>query len=425
MTCPESTKVPTTCNLACKRRVLFTLPRSFSPADCLPMRLLTHADDARWIVSTIVRKTANRAVDRWGCVRLHSDVMRRIMRSATQPAVVKSLEAGGVIEVAPYCAGIKAMGYRLAKRFLGDRSVQVPATDVRLIERIEREHQRHVDEQRSRWQPIHHALDQEQRALTITDDAERILNALPEETRDKVRLCQDVLVDRIQRRELPFSVGRTGRCFNGLTGLKSELRKAVRLSGEPMGSVDLRNAQPALLSMLLRTEFPPNGVKRRSTYKHALPLPPSLPPACLSLLPAPDADSFAKSTSDGRLYELLMSACGLERDAVKLGFLRDVLAPRWLYPSPVANAFRKEFPTVARIIRTVNRDDHATLIRLLQRAESWLVIEQVAPRLLGRVRIVTLHDAIFSQQRDVREVTDGFCEAFKELGFEMALQVEG
>ena len=104
---------------------------------------------------------------------------------------------------------------------------------------------------------------------------------------------------------------------------------------------------------------------------------------------------------------------------------RDVLAKRGRYPSVVETAFRAAFPTVLRIIRAVNRDDHGELIRLLQRAESWLVIEQVAPRLLGRVRIVTLHDAIYSKRRDASKVADAFREVLEELGFEMALQCEG
>jgi len=117
-----------------------------------------------------------------------------------------------------------------------------------------------------------------------------------------------------------------------------------------------------------------------------------------------------------------MADTGLARDAVKLAILRDVLAKRGRYPSAVESAFRAAFPTVYRIIRAVNRDDHGELIRLLQRAESWLVIEQVAPRLIGKVPIVTLHDAVFSRRRDVREVAAGFRKVFDELGFEMALE---
>ena len=402
------------------RRVLFTLPRSFAPADCLPIRLLTRADDARWLVSTILRKTAYRDVDRWGCVRLHTGVLRRIMYSPTQAAVVKALVAGGAIETAPHCAGIKAMGYRLTRQYLGDRSIQVAATDPRLIDRIDREHKRHADEQRSRWLPIHYALDQEQQAVTITDDAEGILDELPEHT----RLCQHVLVSRIQRQELPFSVSRTGRCFNCVTGLKRNLRTAVRLAGVPMGSVDIRCAQPGLLAAMLRPEFPQNGVKKLSTYKHAPCPPPSLPSAALAMLPSSDADVFSVLASSGTLYEALMAASGLDRDSVKLGFLRDCLAKRGRYPSVVEDAFRAEFPTVHRIIREINRLDHGDLIRMLQRAESWLVISQVAPRLVERLPIVTLHDAVYSAVHDLGHVEAVFQETLANMGWRLSLKME-
>ena len=34
----------------------FVLPRSFHPTDYLPLRLATRADDARWLISAIVRQ---------------------------------------------------------------------------------------------------------------------------------------------------------------------------------------------------------------------------------------------------------------------------------------------------------------------------------------------------------------------------------
>ena len=40
----------------------FDLPRSFDPCDFLPSRLLTRADDARWLISTIIRRTAARDI---------------------------------------------------------------------------------------------------------------------------------------------------------------------------------------------------------------------------------------------------------------------------------------------------------------------------------------------------------------------------
>ena len=41
-------------------RYYFDLPSRFDPLEFLPKRLETRADDARWLVSTIVRKMASR-----------------------------------------------------------------------------------------------------------------------------------------------------------------------------------------------------------------------------------------------------------------------------------------------------------------------------------------------------------------------------
>ena len=300
----------------------------------------------------------------WGCVRLHSDVLRRVMCSQTQPAVVKALEAGGAIETAPYHAGVKAKGYRLAKRFLGDRCVRVPATDPRLLERIEAERLSQQQDHRMRWKPIHYLLDDEQRHVTVTTDADEILEGLPDHT----RLCQDVLLTNIRHRQFPFSVSSTGRVFNAITGIKRDLRPTLRLDGEVMGSVDIRCAQPALLAMMLMSNYPPTWLKRPSTYKHTLVRSLSLHSAPrLHFRPAADPAPFAALASSGALYEWLVSDTGLERDAVKLAVLRDVFAKKGRYPSSVESAFREAFPSVYAFIRQVNREDHAALIRLLQR----------------------------------------------------------
>ena len=76
------------------------------------------------------------------------------------------------------------------------------------------------------------------------------------------------------------------------------------------------------------------------------------------------------------------------------------------------------------MIRRINRDDHGTLIRLLQRAESWLVIEHVAPRLLGRVPVMTLHDAIYCRCADLPKVEAAFRDAMADLDIQLALKIE-
>jgi hypothetical protein len=115
----------------------FDLPASFNPGDFLSGGLLLRADDARWLVNTILRKMANRDMDPWGYVRLHSSILRRVMDSHTMGDVIRALE-NGAIQTAPYYTGVKARGFRLAKRYLGDRSVQVACVDPRLCRRLER-----------------------------------------------------------------------------------------------------------------------------------------------------------------------------------------------------------------------------------------------------------------------------------------------
>jgi len=410
-------------------RYTFDLPASFDPTEFLPGRLMLQADAARWLMSTILRKTANRDTDVWGLVRLDSRILRRVMGRESS-AIIRALKCGA-IESAPHCANVKTKGYRLQKRYLGDRCVRMPCVDPHLLARLDAERRRlDAQDTRSCWLPIHHALDAEQRALSIdAPAADAILAGLPAHT----RLCQDVLVGDLRRRDFRFSVGSTGRVFNALTGLKRELREAVRLASEPMGSVDIACAQPGLLALEMTRGLPPNGPKGRATYKvhrsgaASAPAPCASPaPASAGLPPAPSPalDSFASLVLSGALYEVLAERTGLSRDLVKHRFLVDVLAKRGRYPSRVEDVFRREFPEVYRFVRRVNRRDHGELIRRLQGLESWLVVEQVAPLLVGRVPCITLHDAIYSGRSALDTVEEAFEEVFDAIGFRLTLKRE-
>ncbi|MBI3461848.1 MAG: hypothetical protein HY000_02145, partial [Planctomycetes bacterium] len=390
----------------------FVLPASFQPADFLAGQLAVRADDARWLISTIVRKTANRDTDIWGCVRLSSKILRRVMDSHSSAQVILALKRGGAIELAPYCVGAMPMGFRLAGRYLGDRCIRIPAVDPRLIDRISRERERlKTLEQRERWQQVHYDLCEGQRHITIMADADKLVDSLPEHT----RLCQDVLVSNIRSKNYQFCVGSTGRVFNAITGLKRELRTTLRIDGQPVGSVDIACAQPALLAFLLDPNTPTIGPKHRPTYKLLPRCSPLLSPSAFlpSALPVvgPDFAVFRTSVSSGTFYDLLSDRSGLPRPIVKLRFLVDVLAKRGRYRSAVESLFREMFPSVYRAVRLINASDHGNLIRLLQRAESWLVVEQIAPRLLAnQIAIATLHDAIFSADQSVDDVHSAFVE---------------
>jgi len=238
----------------------FTLPATFNPMEFLPEPLEMRADDARWLVSQIVHKVASRDLDEWGMARLDSRVNSRVMHKNTVPAVIKALENGAIEVDHQYSTGHFCKGYRLNKRFLGVPSVRRCPVNPDFIARVERERQRMADAERGQWLAVHSDLEAEQRHLTIiSGDAYDIVNDLPDDVRDRCRLGQSVLIDRLIRHEHYFSPSPlTGRVFNDITGLKRELRAALRLHGEPLGHVDIRCAQPALLALWMSGKIPPN-----------------------------------------------------------------------------------------------------------------------------------------------------------------------
>ena len=253
-----------------------TDPRRFSREEYVPP---LKADAARWLVSTVVGKTAAQDVDTHGFAVLYSPILRRMMgRDYAQ--TVGALLAAGVVQRCAYHEG-KSMGYRLRDDLLAQRPKWVSVTNPMMRARIERERERYQAEQAARWLPIHDRLNEAQQALSILPDAHDAV----EQLRRKSQLCQRVHVDRLARGELPMTIASTQRVFNGLSGLQSDLRQYVRLAGAPIGCVDIANSQPAILANLLTNGIPPQGGKglHNIASTPAVLCSPSLPPAPLSL----------------------------------------------------------------------------------------------------------------------------------------------
>ena len=134
---------------------------------------------------------------------------------------------------------------------------------------------------------------------------------------------------------------------------------------------------------------------------------------------------YESLAANGQLYEHLMAQIGMSRPEVKKRLLRDVFGKRGHYPSQLEQAFREDFPGVHRFIRWFNRDDHAALLRELQRVESDLVIHRVGRRLrdMGCTGCVSLHDAAYSTQRDIHLIEQAFRDECDAMGIRLKLDV--
>lgn len=405
----------------------FTLPAALDFSD-LPPRDRQLADEEMFFASTVLRKTVYRKTDDDGYARLSTNHLRSVVRRRTLPAAISDLERRDAIEVdQSYWPGHYSRGYRLTERQLRSGHVRIRPSSPGLVKRLCRFQDDITAIQAERRKPIHDALHaiQLESLHIVKGDAERILRGLE----PAAKLCQGILVENLLTRRLGNSVGRTGRWFNGITGLKRELRNALRLAGEAVGAMDIRCAQPGLLGMQVNLLLPPVGVMyKRPTYKVLLPA--YLHPASLEVLAAAlvreqlSCKRFVELVSSGEFYEELALQCGLSVPDAKHQFIVYVLAPKGNYPNDVRRTFADSYPGVAAFVEAVNRPDYRTMIRLLQQLESWLVIETVAPRLVEKIPIVTLHDAIYGRASDVPQIEQAFKETFDSLGYRLALRPE-
>ena len=403
----------------------FALPESFDPEEFLTSpKLWRRQDDARYFISLILTKTATRDVDERGLVRLHAKHLQNVMYQESYSKVIAALRLGGAVERFPYQVGEKSFGFRLSARFVGDKHVRVPATDRRLIARLDAFHAQAAVERDSRMKPVHRLLEERQTGLQIHgNEARRILAELPSSCNPFD--VQGTLISDIERGEFHCNVGRYGRFTNNITSLKRELRDSLHVEGERLASVDIACAQPALLGKIIasattagheptgRGDGRKGGKQSKGKYD-------------------PSVRDFMSLVQSGEFYDFMVErlwGSGISREEFKRRFLCDVLAKKGRYPSEVESVFRELFPAVYHFIRAENRNgrEHANLIRRLQGEEASFVIETVAADLVQRHRsmlVVTLHDAIFTTLDEVPNVVQAFHRGFERSGFPMSLKIK-
>lgn len=397
-------------------------PVSFEPHVCLPAKLHHRCDDARYLVGLILRKLAVGDTDH-GAVLLSAKFLGNVIAKDDAKAVIDSLIEREAITRDYYRPGERCFGYRLHDRFKGDSHCRVPLTDRRLCRALSRWHSEYRAREEAKFEPVHKHLRDLQWQLAIDrDQAQAALDALPGPQR--AFDLQSILVRDLERHRMHFSLGQYGRVANSITGLSRSVRPALRHKGEPLVCLDLKNAQPAFVASAVRD-------RTRTTTKPCIYDSENCPPDGSA-----STELYCKLTQEGRWYEYLRKSCGeatFSRDDIKKRFLTDVLACRpvnkrgKLYPSLVRSTFEAAFPEVWAFIRETNKKDHATLIRALQRAESSLVIGSVCERL--RVHhpdrfVITLHDAIYSTERTMPIVEQGFLDAFQEQDFKLHYEIK-
>lgn len=213
---------------------------------------------------------------------------------------------------------------------------------------------------------------------------------------------------RIINGDIFYSVDSTSNRFHSnITNMAKGLRPFLRISGEPLVNIDIKNSQPYLSTIILTNPSKVSWMTKNAAFALLL--------QTLKVSLSEDVKKYIFLVVSGQLYEFLMEEFKnegliLTRDETKQQVLR-VLFARNRMPKDEANrkarqVFIKNFPKVHRIfskVRGHNRGDkfqnYSRFAILLQRIESYLMLDVILKRIykeLPGVIAVTIHDSVMT-----------------------------
>ncbi len=196
----------------------------------------------------------------------------------------------------------------------------------------------------------------------------------------------------------------SGRLHTNLTQLKRELRAYLRVEGQPLVEIDIRNSQPLFIGLAAKED----GV----------------------------VDERYLELCQQDLYQHLANKGGWDRQTVKQQLTQQALfAPNFhaAQRSPVKRLFDAEFPKIAAYIRrqkkgkktTENRKPWNKLAELAQRKEADFVIAKVCDRIRRenpKCFAATIHDSTLTLPGSVEYVLGIMQDEFGKLGVRPKLE---
>lgn len=185
-----------------------------------------------------------------------------------------------------------------------------------------------------------------------------------------------------------------GRLHHNITGAAKELRPALSVDGKEIYSIDISASQlffsikgfEAYLKMKANTN---NLYQAKNKF--------------------PDSSLFITSVLSGTFYNSLNQKLLLNDDELKANKI-NILMPIFSKQSPKREskyykALSEMFPTYMDYIKTLKKSTYKDAARHLQRVESSIVIEKIAPRLIAKnIWFLTVHDAILCTKDDMNVV---------------------
>jgi len=286
------------------------------------------------------------------------------------------------------------------------RYLSIPLHNQKLIQRIElaqeslrKEASRSI---RKRSEQVRYL-----RKLTIASGFTEVLESAYSVNTDQYNFILGSAT-RIMNEDIFYSVDETsGRFHSNITTLAKGLRPYLRVNGEPLLNLDIKNCQPYLSTIILTNPGKVSWMTENPAFALLL--------QTLKVSLKQDVKDYINYVISGTLYEFLMQeflseGLILTRDKTKMQVLR-ILFARNRMPKDETNKkcrqiFKDRFPTVHRIFSKVRGSDRGDKFHnfkrfaiLLQRIESYLILDVILKRIyreLPGTIAITIHDSVMT-----------------------------
>ncbi|MEI8234256.1 MAG: hypothetical protein WCH57_06180 [Verrucomicrobiota bacterium] len=322
-------------------------------------------------------------------VRVNSNIIGRFIRKNDVKRVKDDLFKMGIIEtdnVRIYKK--KSFGFRFTEQYRGQKVTTMKNPYPKQASSPELTKQTHA------------YLFKNLQTVTIEPAAYDFINDSYREDVKKYN-CNLISSDFIAEKEWFFSTDKnTGRVFNNITNLGRDLRKFLRLDGQPVFEVDVANCQPLLL---------------HSVYENK---------------ETAEAKRYLRLVESGKFYELLQTLTGEEdRSKIKKQFLTFLFSKerdlaKWALS--IENEFAQQFPELTAIISAMRKRDKDALWKKLQTLEASIIIGKVVPKCeaLG-LKVLTIHDSLLTHEEDKKTVKSLIKKEFAaELGVKVSVKTK-
>ncbi|WP_207493786.1 hypothetical protein [Aridibaculum aurantiacum] len=407
-----------------------------------------------------------------GFVPIYSRILKK--RVPDYPGYFKYLLQNGILQtdgsyipagVNEKHIGGKSKGYRFTTKYR--TGLQAVTITNRTLIKHQRADSKYTKEMKKsvahllRWLDDGLQIDYEQAMKFITADRDRKL-ANPElqdidlktgKAKDPVTqyMAAQLSINNIADGELPAKLdNNVYRLHTPLTNMRSELRHFLNYNGLPLCSIDVKNCQPYLSTVLLLTGFwlcnnsetiNIKSIKNTSIIKNLQPQDYISYIMCLKsdvIQAGIDFERYTDIATQGMFYEelekMMSSELGIDyatRKAVKTAMFMVLYSDNRFIAKPEAapkKFFKDIFPAVYHLFSLIKKGDKTKLPRLLQQIESHLMLKVITRRIAAErpdVPLFTIHDSIATTVGNEKYVQKVMAEElYKAIGHKPKFSVE-